>query len=284
MKIVTDSSVMYSITEGAERGMSVCPLSVSIEDQSWIEYEEVSSEEFLKLVRAGAIPRSASPPVQLTLDAWNTDEEIVHICMAHGLSGTYEVACSLRDQAKNPDNVHIVNSKTLCAPHRVMVNNAIAMAKNGATAKQIVNKVEELAKTAHSFLIPEDFDFLRRGGRLTPLAAKIVTLAKAFPVMRQTDDGCRLEKHKIALSYPKAIKSIIETLKERGVTKDYLLSIAHADNPAHAEKTLAMLKKAFPENRIEVFDLSPAFITQGGPGCLAVQCIDISSCPNVLLR
>ena len=42
MKIVTDSSVMFSVEEGARRGMAVLPLVVTIDGQSWLEYEDVS--------------------------------------------------------------------------------------------------------------------------------------------------------------------------------------------------------------------------------------------------
>ena len=56
MRIVADSSVMFSVEEGARRGMAVLPLTVSIDGATWLEYEDISSEEFLALVRAGALP------------------------------------------------------------------------------------------------------------------------------------------------------------------------------------------------------------------------------------
>ena len=47
MRIVADSSVMFSVEEGARRGMTVLPLVVSIDGRSWLEYEDISAEEFL---------------------------------------------------------------------------------------------------------------------------------------------------------------------------------------------------------------------------------------------
>ena len=40
-----------------------------------------------------------------------------------------------------------------------------------------------------------------------------------------------------------------------------------------AEQALKELKAAMPEAVYEIYPLSPAFITQGGPGCMAVQYI-----------
>ena len=199
MKIVTDSSVMFSMEEGARRGMAVLPLVVAIDGQSWLEYEDVSAEEFLAKVRAGALPQSASPPPALTLKAYDTDEEVIHLAMADGLSGAYEVACGLVKQARRPDRVHVVNTRTLCVPHRVLACTAVRLAEQGTDAKAVLETLHAQIATAHSYLIPEDFDYLRRGGRLTPLAATFAHLVKAFPVMKQTDDGTRLEKMKVAL-------------------------------------------------------------------------------------
>ncbi|MEG0095962.1 MAG: DegV family protein, partial [Raoultibacter sp.] len=61
MKIVSDSSIMLTVAEGAARDIDVLPLAVTIGDETWLEYEDISSEEFLKRVRAGGIPQSASP-------------------------------------------------------------------------------------------------------------------------------------------------------------------------------------------------------------------------------
>ena len=79
MKIVTDSSVMFSVEDGARRGMTVLPLVVAIDGQTWLEYEDISAEEFLAKVRAGALPQSASPPPALTLAAYDTDDEVIHL-------------------------------------------------------------------------------------------------------------------------------------------------------------------------------------------------------------
>lgn len=283
MKIVTDSSVMFSIEEGARRGMTVLPLTVTIDGQSWLEYEDISAEQFLAKVRTGAIPQSASPPPALTLEAYDTDEEIVHLAMANGLSGAYEVACGLHDQARHPDRVHIVNTQSLCVPHRAMALAITGMAAQGLGAQAILEALQRMIGTARSYLLPEDFDFLRRGGRLTPLAAKFAHLVKAFPVMKQTDDGTRLEKLKIARSFAKAVGAVADDLESQSLGKNFFIGVSHADNPGHAADAIRWLTERFPACRNGVFELGPAFITQGGPGCLAIQVVDIGAFPELSL-
>ena len=277
MKIVTDSSVMLSVEEGARRGMTVLPLVVSIDGRSWLEYEDISAEEFLAKVRAGALPQSASPPPALTLEAYDTDDEVIHLAMADGLSGAYEVACGLVKQARHPERVHVVNTRTLCVPHRVLACAAVQLARRGLDAAAILEALHAQIATAHSYLIPEDFDYLRRGGRLTPLAAKFAHLVKAVPVMKQTDDGTRLEKMKVTRSFAKAVGAIADDLEARGAGEGFFVSVSHADNRAQADEASRMLAERFPGCRHGVFELGPAFITQGGPGCLAVQAVDLGA-------
>ena len=234
MRIVADSSVMFSVEEGARRGMTVLPLTVSIDGTTWLEYEDISSEEFLALVRAGALPQSASPPPALTLAAYDTDEEVVHLAMADGLSGAYEVACGLRAQARHPERVHVLNMRTLCVPHRALACYAVQLGGQGLGAEEVVGRLGAMMRTTRSCLIPEDFDYLRRGGRLTPLAAKFAHLVKAFPVMEQTDDGRRLGKLAIARSFKKAIAAVAADFEGRGVGEGYYVSVSHADNPDQA--------------------------------------------------
>lgn len=283
MKIVTDSSVMFSVEEGAQRGITVLPLTVSIEGETWLEYEEISAEEFLQRVRAGALPKSSSPPPALTLDAYNTDDEIIHLAMADGLSGAYEVACGLKQQAKHPEHVHIVNTRTLCVPHRILAMAAVRMAEQGLSASAMLARLNQMIDTARSYLIPEDFDYLRRGGRLTPLAARFVHLLRAFPVLGQTEDGKRLEKMKVARSFEKAIDAIVSDLASAQMTDNFFIGVSHADNPTRATSALSRLAERFPHCRQGAFDLSPAFITQGGPGCLAIQIIDMSVFSNLAI-
>lgn len=283
MRIVADSSVMYSIEQGAARGMKILPLAVTIDNETWLEYEEITTEDFLARVRAGAMPQSSCPPPHLTLEAYDTEEEVLHITMADGLSGAYGVAHGLAKQAPHPERVHVVNSATLCAPHRALALAAVELAKRCEHAADVIERLRPMIASAHSFLLPEDFEYLRRGGCLTPLAAKFAHLVKAAPVMCQTDDGTRLERLAIARSFKKGVEAVVAELEKRGVGEGHFISVSHADNPEGAGWAMDRLKAAFSGCRFGIYDLGPAFITQGGPACIAIQSIDLKAFPDLAM-
>lgn len=272
-KIISDTSTLYDAKEAKQNGFTVIPLIVTIDGKSYRELEEIKAPEFLDLVQQGHIPSSSQPPIGEVLEAFeSTDEEILNISMADGLSGTYQSACMAKQQCEK-ENVHVINSATLCGPHRHLVEKAVAYAKEGKGALEIIDLLQDSIHHSQSFLIPQDFDFLKRGGRCTAMAAKIGGILKFVPVMTLTEDCKHLEKHHLARTFKKALASVKESFVNFGVNKDYIISISHALNNDQTQTTIQYFKDAFPETEIQVFELSPAFITQGGPGCVAIQCI-----------
>ena len=170
--------------------------------------------------------------------------------------------------------VPVINSKTLCGPHRYMLEKALKMQADGASAQEIIDYFRYAADHNHSFLIPQDFDFLRRGGRLTPMAATLGSLLKLKPIMTQTPDGRQLEKQGVKRTMKAAINFIVDFYKTAGVCEKYKIYVSHADTIEDAEYAVAQLSAAFPGVEIEVLELHAAFITQGGPHCVAIQYIE----------
>lgn len=82
-----------------------------------------------------------------------------------------------------------------------------------------------------------------------------------------------MDKFTITRTLSKAADAIIEYFREHGVDADYRIYVAHADALADARFFIERLKQAFPDTELELLKLSPAFITQGGPQCVAIQYI-----------
>ncbi len=275
MRIVTDTGVMYSPEEGKKLGFDVLPLNVTVNGKTYREYVDIFSEEYIEIVKEGHIPMSSQPSVGTTLELFEqlNGEETLVINMADGLSGTYQSTVGAKETIENNDNIHVINSMTLCGPQRYLVEKAVALRDAGKTLEEIKEEIYETMKTGKSFLIPSDFDFLKRGGRLTPLAATIGGMLKIVPVMTQTEDGRRLEKFAMKKTMKGAVKDVIADFIDRGVNEDYIIYITHAGALEKAEKAAEQIKAGIAGVQIEILYLSPAFITQGGPGCVAIQCI-----------
>ena len=276
LHIVTDSSTMFSVKEAQEQGFDLSPLSVTINNQTYKEYEEIRTPEFVKIIEQGHNPTSSQPSIGDVLDMYERqpEGEILNISMADGLSGTYNSACMAIGMVENPNKqITAWNSRTLCGPHRYMVLQAQKMAEEGKTCAEVLARLEEYAANTYSFLMPNDFDFLKRGGRLAPMVAEIGKLLKLVPIMTLTEDCKRLTSFAKKRTFVKAVDCVVDFLVEKGVDKGHKIYIVHSEAPEMATQTEERLRAQIANADIEILPLSPAFTTQGGPRCVAIQTI-----------
>ena len=94
VRIVADTSTLYSTAQAREAGFAVSALSVSIAGKNYREFDEISAEEFVDIIRQGHMPTSSQPALGEVEALYNefSGEEILNVAMAHGLSGTYTSA------------------------------------------------------------------------------------------------------------------------------------------------------------------------------------------------
>ena len=273
VRIVADTSTLYSTKQAREAGFAVSALSVTIAGKSYREFDEICAEEFVDIIRQGHMPTSSQPAIGEVEALYNefSEDEILNVAMAHGLSGTYTSACAAAELCDHAHKIHVINTRTLCGPHRYLVEKAVQWANAGEDVQTITEKVNALMDSAKSYLVPADFDYLRRGGRLSPLVSYVGKAANLTPIMTQTDTGERLTVASIRRGFPHAVKQIVQELQKAGVGKGWRVYISHADAMDKALQAEKALREAMPEAEYQILPLSPAFITQGGPGCVAVQ-------------
>ena len=275
VQIITDSSTLFTREEGKEMGIEVLPLCVSVGDLDGRDMH-IDMDAFYGKIADGNNPTSSQPPIGEVMEAYEKypDAEIINISMADGLSGTYQTACGAKESVDNSENITVINTKTLCGPHRYMVQKAVQMKKEGKSAKEIIEWLEYAREHHESFLIPQDFDFLRRGGRLTPMAAKFASVLNLRAIMTQTPDGCRLDKYGMKRSMKLALKAVVDHLEEKKLDARHIIYVSHARAEEDAKRAIAMLKERFADVEIQMLELGAAFVTQGGPQCIAIQYIE----------
>ncbi len=272
-QIITDTSALFTPEQGKAMGIEVLPLCVTIGDWEGRDLL-MDMTKFYDYIKSGHLPQSSQPPVGEVIDAYEkySGKKIINIAMADGLSGTYQSAAGAAASVDNSDDIVVINTKTLCGPHRYIVEKAVKMQKEGASFEEVCDWVRYASENHESFLIPQDFGYLKRGGRLTPMAATLGTILKLKPIMTQTPDGRQLEKLGVKRTMKAALAEVVERLKAKGVDEErYIMHVSHADAIGDAEYVVGLLKEAFPKMEIQILDLSPAFVTQGGPKCVAIQ-------------
>ena len=274
MRIISDTSTLYSPTEGAALGVHIIPASIIYRDKAYRDFIDITTDKFLHLVRSGATPTSSQPAIGDLLDVFEeSDEETLALFIGDGLSGGYANAVGARNTLEDPSPIHILDTRTLAGAERYLLEKAVRLRSEGLSLSAIEAQLQHSIDASVSYVIPADFEFLKRSGRLTPIAAKISSIIKIVPVMTQTPDMKKITLLTIKRSVRKAAEAIIENMKKVGVDASYKFYICHGGDLAAAEAARDQLLAAFPGADLELLPLSPAMITHGGPDCVLFQAI-----------
>lgn len=274
MRIIADTATLYSPQEGAALGATIIPVGVIINGKSYKDYEEIQCEEFLKMIDAGGVPTSSQPSIGEIIDVFEESrEELLLISVGDGLSGAYQNAVGAKNSMEENDHIHVINSKSLAGVQRYILQKALTLKEKGLNIHAIRKELEESIESSLSYVIPEDFEFLKRSGRLTALAAKIGSMIKIVPVLTQTEDKTRITPFVIKRSRKKAIDAIIKHFKNIGIDENYKIYVAHGGAVEKAKEAAEQIKQQLQDTALEVLQLSCALITHGGPGCVVVQVV-----------
>ena len=279
--IVTDSNSGILQSEAKELGIFVLPMPFFIDEKLHREEIDLSQEAFYQILSEnGDVSTSQPSPADIT-DLWDevlkSYDEIVHIPMSRGLSGSCQTAMMLADDYDG--RVHVVDNQRISVTQKLAVFDAVNMVKAGMSAAQIKEKLTEEKLIASIYIMVDTLKYLKKGGRITPAAAMLGTVLKLKPVL--TIQGEKLDAYAKVRGQKQAKKTMIEAMKkdmeERFAEERKAglmeLAVAHTNNFAEAESFKAELQNVFPDVPLRFVDpLSLSVSCHIGPGALAVAC------------
>lgn len=279
--IVTDSNSGILQSEAKELGIFVLPMPFFIDEKLHREEIDLSQETFYQILSEdGDVSTSQPSPADIT-DLWEeilkSYDEIVHIPMSSGLSGSCQTAMMLADDYDG--RVHVVDNQRISVTQKLSVFDAVNMVKAGMSAAQIKDKLTEEKLIASIYIMVDTLKYLKKGGRITPAAAMLGTVLKLKPVL--TIQGEKLDAYAKVRGQKQAKKTMIEAMKkdmdERFAEERKAglmeLAVAHTNNFTEAESFKAELQSVFPDVPLRFVDpLSLSVSCHIGPGALAVAC------------
>lgn len=277
--IITDSNSGITQKQGEELGIYVLPMPFAINEETYFEDINLEAEKFYQEQAAGSDILTSQPSPETVMGLWDKllnegYEEIVHIPMSSGLSGSCQSALML---AQDYDGkVQVVNNQRISVTQRQSAMDAKALAENGYHADEIREKLEEDKFNSSIYIMLDTLYYLKKGGRITPAAAALGTILRLKPVLQI--QGEKLDAYAKARTTEqgksmmvKAIKSDMENRFD-GLTDGtgYHIAMAHTQNPEAAEAWREEVLKEFPAAEIYMDRLPLSIACHIGPGALAI--------------
>lgn len=236
-----------------------------------------SLKNFYDDMRKGEIPKTSQPSSHSFYDAFKRiledKKDILYIGASSGLSGTVSGAHIAKNMINEdyPDaKIYVIDILTACLGQGLMVLKALEMQKHGSSIEDIVNYLENVKQNLNTYMVVDDINHLKRGGRISTTAAFVGTFLNIKPFLTISTLGRVLPLDKV-----RGKKRALNTLSEKVIDKienaeDQIIGISHGDC---LEDALAL--KDLILNKVKVKDIIMSYIgpvvgTYGGPGALAV--------------
>ena len=278
LAIVTDSNSGITQLQAEELGISVLPMPFMINGETYFEGINLTQEEFYQKLQTGASISTSQPTPDSVLKLWKDllkdYDEIVHIPMSSGLSGSCQTAMLLAEDFDG--RVQVVNNQRISVTQRRSVMDAIHLAQKGLNAKEIKEFLEKDKFNSSIYIMVDTLTYLKKGGRITPAAAALGTFLRLKPVLQI--QGEKLDAFAKARTTASARQIMLNAAKN-DVTNRFgrplencgmWVDFAHSANQEAAEDFQKEALASFPGAESHMDPLSLSVACHIGPGSLAI--------------
>ena len=276
--IFTDSCCDVSPELLAKWGVPYANMTFSFdgEDKEYIG-TDISNHDFYDRMRQGAHARTAAINADTFARAFTPileeGKDILYVAFSSGLSTTVNSAHMAAEELKEqyPDRkIIIVDTLAASAGGGLMVYLAVAKKNEGATIEENAAYIESLVPQHCIWFTVDDLEYLKRGGRVSPLVAFAGGVLGIKPILQMDEEG-----HLIKVSTARGRKKAIEALAEKYAELSYEekntpIFISHAEAENDAKQLADILMQRHGAEVTLITEIGPVIGSHAGPGTIAL--------------
>lgn len=278
--LITDSSADLSQEMVQELGVTVLPLSFTIQGKTYRNYpdnREMDLPLFYDMLRAGELATTSAVNVaeytQAVEPILQEGKDVLILAFSSGLSSTYQAsvlaAGELRE--KYPDR-KIYTVDTLCASlgQGLLVYLAAQEQRKGKSIEEVRDWAEETKlHLCHQFTV-DDLHFLKRGGRISATTAVVGSMLQIKPVLHVDNEGHLINIGK-ARGRQASLKALVDKMEQTAIDPAaQTVFISHGDCLEDAQAVAQMVKDRMGVKEVYLNHIGPVIGAHAGPGTVAL--------------
>ena len=287
--VVTDSNSGVTQSQAKELGLYVLPMPFMINEETFYEDITLSQEQFYQRLSENADVITSQPSPEEVMKLWDellkSYDEIVHIPMSSGLSGSCQSAMMLAEEYEG--RVQVVNNQRISVTQRQSALDALALIESGMDAAAVKEALEADKFNSSIYIMLDTLYYLKKGGRITPAAAALGTILRLKPVLQIQGEKLDAFAKARTVSQGKtmmmnAIRADMEKRFGGAEADNIRLQIAYTYDREAAEQFKEQVLEAFPGFDVHMDPLSLSIACHIGPGSLALACSKRLSAPHII--
>lgn len=273
--VVTDSTAYLPVELVSQLGVLVVPVQVVVAGHSYDEGTGISSDEVAEALRTWRPVTTSRPAPATFLAAYRAAAEagatgIVSVHLSADISGTVGSARLAAGDAPVP--VLVIDSRTIGMAMGYPVLSAAQAAADGASLDEVAAVVEKRCGESSALFYVDTLEYLRRGGRIGPAAARFGSALAVKPLL-EVVDGRILPLEKVRTS-SKALARLEELAVERAGVAAVDIAVHHLSARPRAEQLAERLRARVPGlGELRVSEVGAVVGAHVGPGMIAVAVV-----------
>ncbi|MDE2779915.1 MAG: DegV family protein [Chloroflexota bacterium] len=271
VRIVTDSTSDLPPAVAEELNITVVPANVVIDDVTYRDGVDMTSDEFYeRLVNGPRLPTTSQPSVGTFQAAYQEilgqGDEIVSIHVSGKLSGTVNSAEQARASIGPDTPIEVVDSGGASIALALIVAAAAEAAPSSSSRQELADQVRrDLPRTSAVFSL-DTLEYLQKGGRIGKAQAFVGSLLSVKPILTLEDGEVHpLERPR---NHQRAMRRLVEMTREKAPAAR--VGVAYSTDEQWAADLRASLSDLVPEDQIMTVRFGPALGTYVGPRAVGV--------------
>ena len=186
VKIIADSTCDLSQELLTKYDISILPLHVLLGEEEYLDGRTITPDQIYSWSDAHkTTPKTSAPSLVEAMELMKPyveeKREIVCFSISDEMSTSGNVMRLAAEELDAAQLVTVINSANLSTGIGLLVIEAAIMAGNGATGKEIAEKMEELKPLVRASFVVDTLTYLHRGGRCSGVAALAGSALKLHP-------------------------------------------------------------------------------------------------------
>lgn len=273
--VVIDSGSDYYNQDIQMEGLFAIPLQIIEDEHAYLESVEISNDQVNNLMIRGKTLNTSLPVLGQLEDLFDKIknegyEMIFAVPITSGISGTLEAMQSAAKFASIPFD--FIDCFTTMHIQLDCGIGARTLLDKGYSLDVVKKRLQDSIDKSCTYIIPDDLNHLSRGGRLSPMAAKLGGLLRIKPILflNKSTKGV-IEPFDKVRTMSKAIDTVIQDMVKHGVDETYQLTLVDVNAADERDRTEAKLRKQFPNTDMKVTQLISTVSVHVGIGTLAFE-------------
>ncbi|NLO85209.1 MAG: DegV family protein [Clostridiales bacterium] len=235
-------------------------------------------KEYFDNMRNGAAPVTSLLPSAAYEEyfepCFKEGKDILFVAFSSQLSSTINNIYATREAllAKYPERkMIVVDTLSISAPQSILIIKAYELFKAGKSMEEVAQWLEENKLRAQAWFTVEDLKYLRRGGRVSAVAATLGTVLDLKPIIVESREGKLISTDKVQ-GRKRALRVIADKAAENiDDPANACAIILHADAIEDAQRLEVLLRERIPAlGEVEHRYVGPVIGAHCGPGTVAI--------------